>query len=138
MEIFRAVSRSMVLFTTLATLALPHDAWAEYGAVARGFYTGCAHPRGVKVFTYKRPSQAVADREAMALCVGGERTGCHIVYRFGKGRCLYFSASAGITECYHGYVIAYGPTPQQATAACDAERANSSPTCSAPQGGCND
>jgi hypothetical protein len=133
------MGHSVVLFASLAALALPNDAWAEYGAVAQGYYTGCARPRSVHVFTWGRPSQAAADKEAMALCASRGRAGCHITNRFGKGRCMYFSASAGITECYHGYAIAYGSTPADAAAKCEAarDRYNSAPTCSAPQGGCN-
>jgi hypothetical protein len=133
------MTKSVVLYASLATLALPYDAWAGYGAMAEGYYTGCGHPRRVHVFTWNQTSQAVADREAMAMCTGDGDTGCHISNRFGKGRCMYFSASAGITECYHGYAIAYGSTPDEAVAKCEAARLryNSGPACSAPLGGCN-
>jgi hypothetical protein len=131
---------AVVLLASLATLALTDDARAEYGAMVEGYYNGCGHPRRIHFFTYSQPSQKVADREAMAMCTGHGDTGCHITNRFGKGRCMYFSASAGITECYHGYVIAYGSTAEEAVSKCEAgrQRYNSAPTCSVAHGGCND
>jgi hypothetical protein len=120
-----------------APLALSDVARAEYGALARGHDSAC-HTAAIKYYVQIRAdSQASADTAALAGCEKLGGTDCHIIYRFGKGRCAYINVTPSHT-C-DATAAAWATTPQQAHAACvrAASEIGAPYACPAPIGGCN-
>jgi len=133
----RAHKAAITLFAGFAAMALAGEARAEYGAVASGHDVACVSAALRLHVAFNMRSQALADQAALAGCERGG-TDCHIIMRFGKGRCAYINVTP-TQSCTEASASAVGSTPQQAHSLCmnHARRVGAAYPCPAPIGGCN-